>query len=78
MTDEPTQETPRRELKPLSLKHSMVIDEYFKCFRKVDAYKRVYPTANHNSAKSAAARLFADDNFLAHLNARKDEIHIYY
>jgi terminase small subunit-like protein len=64
------------ELKPLSAQHQTVLDEYFLCWEKTMAYERAYPKASHNSAKTAAARLFADANFQAHLQARLSENHM--
>lgn len=64
------------ELKPLSKKHQRVQDEYLICFNQTRAYMAVYPTVAYESAKTASARLFANDNFLAHLQARLDEVHM--
>jgi phage terminase small subunit len=64
------------ELKPLSKKHQKVQDEYVTCFNQTRAYQSAYPDASYESARTAAARLFANDNFLAHLKARLDEVHM--
>ncbi len=64
------------ELKSLSKKHQLVLDKYLVDFRQTKAYWEVYPKITYESAKSAAARLFADDNFKAHLNIHLDEAHM--
>src|SRR5689334_14078232 len=64
------------KLKPLSKRHQYVMDEYLVCWSKTVAYKKAYPSASHTSAKASAARLFADVNFSAHLQARLSEIHM--
>lgn len=64
------------KLKPLSKRHQRVLDEYLICWSKTEAYKKAYPSASHASAKTSSARLFADDNFSAHLQARLDEVHM--
>lgn len=64
------------ELKPLSKKHQRVQDEYLLSFNQTQAYWTVYPKVTYESAKTASARLFADDNFSAHLRARLNEIHM--
>jgi hypothetical protein len=73
MSDE---ETTDKELKPLSKRHQKVLYEYLICFSQWKAYKAAYPNATDESARSASARLFAGDNFSAHLRARLDEIHM--
>lgn len=62
-----------KELKPLSKKHQRVLDEYLICFNQTAAYRVVYPKTTYDSARTASARLFAEDNFLGHLQARLDE-----
>jgi Terminase small subunit. len=64
------------ELKPLSQSHQAVMDEYFQCWEKTEAYKRVYQKASHNAARTSAARLFAEANFQAHLQQRLAENHM--
>lgn len=64
------------ELKPLSKKHQRVLDEYLVCFKQWEAYQTVYPNVTYDSARQAAARLFADVNFSAHLQARLNEAHM--
>lgn len=65
-----------KELKPLSKKHKRVQDEYLKCWNQTKAYQAVYPNSEYESARTAAARLFANDNFSAHLNLRLNEAHM--
>lgn len=64
------------DLKPLSKKHQRVLDEYLVCFKQWKAYQTVYPNVTYDSARQAAARLFADVNFSAHLQARLEEAHL--
>ena len=64
------------ELKPLSKKHQAVQDKYLTCFNQTQAYLHVYTNVTYDSARTASARLFADDNFLAHLKLRLDEAHM--
>lgn len=64
------------ELKPLSKKHQRVLDEYIICFVQWRAYKVVYPKSSDEVARTLASRLFADDNFNAHLLARLNESHM--
>lgn len=63
-------------LKPLNKRHQRVLEEYLLCFSQVKAYQKVYPTVTYDSAKSAAARLFATVNFKSHLQSRLDEVHM--
>lgn len=65
---------PEIELKPLSRRHQVVLDEYLLTFSQVKAYQKAYPTVTYDSAKSAAARLFATANFSSHLQSRLDEV----
>lgn len=67
MSDEP---------KPLSKRHQRVLDEYLMCWSQTNAYWKAYPKITYDSAKASAARLFADVNFLAHLEARLEEVHM--
>jgi len=62
------------ELKPLSKRHQVVLDEYLLTFSQVRAYQKAYPTVTYDSAKSAAARLFATVTFSSHLQSRLDEV----
>jgi hypothetical protein len=64
------------DLKPLSPNHQIVLDKYLTCWEKTEAYKEAYPKASHASAKTSAARLFADANFQAHLQQRLAENHM--
>lgn len=64
------------DLKPLSINHQAVQDEYFQCWEKTESYKRIYAKASHNAARTSAARLFADANFQAHLQQRLTENHM--
>ncbi len=66
----------KKELKPLSKKHQRVQDEYLVCFNQTRAYMAVYTSVEYDSAKTASARLFANDNFSAHLQARLSEAHM--
>jgi len=63
-------------LKPLSRKHQIVLDEYLTHFSQFKAYWKAYPDVSYDSAKSAAARLFADVNFNGHLQLRLAEFHM--
>ena len=67
---------PQATLKPLSKKHQLVLDEYLTHFSQFKAYWKVYPEVTYDSARSAAARLFADVNFNAHLQLRLAEFHM--
>jgi hypothetical protein len=64
------------ELKPLSKKHQRVLDEYLLCFNQWRAYKVVYPNVTDESARTLSSKLFADVNFLAHLEARLNDVHM--
>jgi hypothetical protein len=64
------------ELKPLSKKHQRVLDEYLLCFNQWRAYKAVYPNVTDESARTLSSKLFADVNFLAHLEARLNDVHM--
>lgn len=64
------------ELQPLSKKHQRVLNEYFLSFNQTAAYMKVYPKTTYESARTAAARLFAGDNFLGHVTARLNEAHM--
>jgi succinate dehydrogenase flavin-adding protein (antitoxin of CptAB toxin-antitoxin module) len=64
------------ELRPLSPTHQTVLDKYFECWEQTEAYKHAYPRSSHSAAKTSAARLFADANFQAHLQARLAENHL--
>lgn len=64
------------ELKPLSKKHQVFLDEYLKCFNQTRAYLKVYPSSSGEAARANAARLIARDNVKAHLQARLAEIHM--
>ena len=64
------------DLKPLSKKHQVVLDNYLISFHQTKAYQSAYPSASEVSARTAAARLFADDNFSRHLQARLAEVHM--
>lgn len=62
------------ELEPLSKRHQKVLDEYLVCFNKTKAYQTAYPSSSYDSARTGAARLFADANFSAHLKAKSEEL----
>jgi len=64
------------ELKPLSRKHQKVLDEYLLGFNQWKAYKKAYPKITDESARSLSSKLFADVNFLDHLKARLNEVHM--
>ena len=64
------------ELTPLSKKHQVVLDNYLISFHQTRAYMVAYPSASETSARTAAARLFADGNFSRHLQARLAEVHM--
>lgn len=66
----------KQALKPLSKKHEKVLNEYLICFVQWKAYQAGYPDASEESARTASSRLFANDNFRAHLNARLSEVHM--
>lgn len=67
-----------QELKPLKRKHQHVLDVYLTCWNKTKAYKAAYKDVNHNSARSAAARLFKEPNFAAHVNQALEAVHLSY
>lgn len=64
------------ELKPLSKPNQRILDAYILCWNKTEAYRSAHPKATYESARTAAARLFATDNFSAHLQARLSEVHL--
>jgi flagellar hook-basal body complex protein FliE len=64
------------ELKPLSKKHERVLSEYLLRFNQWQAYKAVYPKITDEAARTASSRLFATDNFRAHLEERLNEVHM--
>jgi hypothetical protein len=65
-----------KELKPLTKKHQRVLDEYLLCWVQWRAYVKVYPDKTPEVARVLSSRLFADDNFSAHLEARLNEVHM--
>lgn len=54
-------------LKPLSPKHRAFLAQYIQLWNGTKAYQVVYPGANENVARSAAADLLAKPNIQAHL-----------
>ena len=64
------------ELKPLNKKHKKVLDEYLICFVQWRAYKAAYPESSDDVCRTSSSRLFANDNFKAHLSARLNEAHM--
>ena len=66
---------PTQELPPLSDKHQLVLEHYLTCWNQTEAYARVYNVDRH-SASVLAWRLFKQPNFAAHLNIRREEIHM--
>ncbi len=67
---------PEIELKPLSKRHQVVLDEYLVSFSKVKAYQKAFPNSTYDSARSASARLFANVSFSSHLQSRLAEVHM--
>lgn len=65
-----------KELKPLNKKHKKVLDEYLICFVQWKAYKAAYPESSEEVCRTSSSRLFANDNFKAHLSARLNEVHM--
>ena len=65
-----------KELKPLNKKHKRVLDEYLVCFVQWRAYKAVFPETSEEVCRTSSSRLFANDNFKAHLAARLNEAHM--
>jgi hypothetical protein len=64
------------ELKPLSKKHQKVLYEYLICFSQWRAYKAAYPNVTDESARTLSSKLFANVDFLAHLQVRLSDIHM--
>lgn len=64
------------DLKPLNRKHKRVLDQYLVCFVQWRAYSAVYPESSEEVCRTSSSRLFANENFQAHLNARLSEAHM--
>jgi len=65
------------ELKPLSKKHQLFVDQYFLCnFNGTEAYMRVYKPNTRASARANAADLLADTSIAAAVSTRLSEVHM--
>ena len=66
----------KKELKPLIPEQQMIIDHYLKNWNQTKAYQLVHPKVSDTVARVLASRLFANDNFQAHIQARLKESHM--
>lgn len=57
----------------LSAKHQEVLEQYFLCWSKTEAYQRVYPQIKRQSAASNAYRLFETAEFQEAISRRLSE-----
>lgn len=57
----------------LADKHYEVLEQYFLCWNRTEAYQRVFPKVKRNSAASNAHRLFASPEFQEILSRRLTE-----
>lgn len=57
----------------LSLKHQQFVTEYLECWNATEAYRRVYPNANENSARAAGATLLANISISEEMQQRISE-----
>ena len=64
------------ELKPLNKAQQVFVSEYLKLFNATEAYLVAYPKSKRDSARANAARLIAEDNVKAEIEARLKEIHM--
>jgi phage terminase small subunit len=63
-----------KELKPLSKKHQRFVAEYLKCFNGTRAYMAIYKKSTPDAARANAARLLANDNISAAIDAQKNMV----
>jgi phage terminase small subunit len=64
------------EVKPLSKKHSVFVDEYLKCFNATEAYSRVYPKATRETARRNGSKLLTNTDISAAIQSRLTEVHM--
>lgn len=56
-------------------KHQEFVNQYFLCnLNQTEAYLKVYPKSSYDAARSNSARLIADDNIKAEIDARLAEL----
>ena len=65
-----------KEIKPLSAKHQMFVNEYLKLWNATRAYMVAYPTATEESARSLGAQLLANVSIKAALQLKLNESHM--
>ena len=68
--------TEENELPSLSDERQRVLDEYLLCWSRTQAYRNVHPKVKYKTAQQMAWALWKDKNFLAHLKARLEEVHM--
>lgn len=61
------------ESKEMPAKHQEVLEQYFLCWNKTEAYQRVYPRIKRTSAASNAYRLFETPEFQEAISQRLNE-----
>ncbi len=61
----------------LADKHQEVLEQYFLCWNKTEAYQRVYPRVKRSSAASNAYRLFETAEFQEAISHRLNESVMY-
>lgn len=65
------------ELKPLSKKHQMFVDQYFLChFNGTEAYMRVYKPNSRAAAAVNASELLRNTNISSEIGARMSVLHM--
>lgn len=64
------------ELKPLSTKHALFVDEYLKCLNATQAYLVAYPKAKKESARAAASALLTNLNVKTEIENRVKASHM--
>ena len=57
----------------MNARHQQFINEYFSCWNKTEAYRRVYPNSSYESARANAARLTAIDSISDEIARRMAE-----
>jgi len=60
----------------LNKKQEQFVEEYLKCFNNTQAYLRVYPNSEYDSARANAARLIAKDSIKERIALRMEELHM--
>jgi len=64
------------ELKQLSKKHQVFIDNYLECWNGTRAYQKAYSGVSDAVARANSSRLLTDANIKSHIQLRLSEIHM--